>query len=196
MGGDVNGLWKTSDGGKSWAFANSGLQNYGVYSIAVAPSDGRFVYALTQDGVAASSDGAATWTPCAETRNGALKVSANRGGSVKALAVDPRDQRTVYAGGATGRAVKSTDGGRTWTVLDYLSSRKPESGESAEPVSGPGADGWSVSPDANTKSITKSVSSSREPSVPAAGDPICCLAVSGADPGLVFLAQRKYGLFR
>ena len=68
MGGDVDGLWKTTDGGRSWAFANAGLQNYGVYSLAVAPSDGRFVYALTQDGVAASADGAKTWTPCAETR--------------------------------------------------------------------------------------------------------------------------------
>ena len=329
MGGDVDGLWKTTDGGRSWAFANAGLQNYGVYSLAVAPSDGRFVYALTQDGVAASADGAKTWTPCAETRNGALKVSASRGGSVKAVAVDPRDPRTVYAGGANGRAVKSTDGGRTWTVLDYLSSRTPEAGEIAEPVSGsgygrltvaanandwsnyvriqkflsqdgedwsacdtvgvkvflpkdapaglaativlqsgawtwkegpmktlapgawttveyplstyadpkkvqmvhfvirtngngfkgdvgldafvatgagkrvvlgewdgPGADGWGVSPDNNTKSVTKAIVSSRQPSVPAAGDPIGCFAVSGADPRLVFLSQRKFGLFR
>ena len=329
MGGDVDGIWKTTDGGRSWAFVNAGLQNYGVYSLAVAPSDGRFVYALTQDGVAASADGAKTWTPCAETRNGALKVSANRGGSVKALAVDPRDPRTVYAGGGNGRAVKSTDAGRTWTVLDYLSARKPEAGEIAEPVSGagygrltvaanshdwnnyvriqkfisqngedwsacdtigvkvflpkdapaglaativvqsgawvwkegpmktlapgtwttveypmstytdpakvqmvhfvirtngngfkgdvgldafaasgagkrvvlgewdgPGSDGWRVSPDNNTKSITKAIVSSREPSVPAAGDPIASFAVSGADPRLVFLAQRKYGLFR
>ena len=329
MGGDVDGLWKTVDGGKSWSFANAGLQNYGVYSIAVAPSDGRFVYALTQDGVAASADGAKTWTPCAETRNGALKVSAHRGGSVKAIAVDPRDPRTVYAGGASGRAVKSTDGGQNWTVLDYLSARVPEAGEIAEPVSGSGygrltiaansmdwnnyvriqkfisqdgedwsgcdtigvrvflpkdapqglaativvqsggwtwkegamtplhpgewtsveypmstyadpssvqmvhfvirtngngfrgdagldafvasgadktvvlgewdgvgAEGWRVSPDGNTKSVTKAFVSSKEPSVPAAGDPVGCIAVSGADPRLVFLTQRKFGLFR
>ena len=329
MGGDVDGLWKSTDGGRSWAFANAGLQNYGVYSLAVAPSDGRFVYALTQDGVAASADGAKSWTPCAETRNGALKVSAHRGGSVKAIAVDPRDPRTVYAGGANGRAVKSTDGGRNWTVLDYLSARVPEEGEIAEPVSGGGygrltiaansmdwnnyvriqkfvsqdgedwsgcdtigvkvflpkdapagmaativvqsggwawkegamtplapgkwttveypmstyadpsrvqmvhfvirtngngfkgdagldafvasgpgktvvlgewdgvgAEGWRVSPDNNTKSITKAFASSKEPSVPAAGDPIGCIAVSGANPNLVFLTQRKFGLFR
>ena len=330
MGGDVDGLWKSTDGGRSWAFANAGLQNYGVYSIAVAPSDGRFVYALTQDGVAASADGARSWTPCAATRNGELKVSAHRGGSVKAVAVDPRDPRVVYAGGATGRAVKSTDGGRTWKILDYLSSRVPEKGEIADPVSGSGygritiaansmdwnnyvriqkflsqegddwsgyekigvkvflpkdapkgmaativvqsgswawkegamtpiqpgkwttveyplstyadpskvqmvhfvirtngngfkgdagldefvvtgdggrrlvlgewdgvgTEGWGVSPDGNTKSITKALTTSNEPTVPAAGDPIGCVAVSGADPNLVFLTQRKFGLFR
>ena len=329
MGGDVNGIWKTTDGGKSWFFVNNGLQNYGVYSLAVAPSDRKTVYALSQDGVAASFDGAKTWKPCKETRNGALKVSAHRGGSVKAVAVDPKSPKTVYAGGATGRAVKSTDGGETWSVLDYLSARKPDAGETPEPVSGSGygslmvatnnmdwnnyvriqkmidqngadwsacdkigvkvflpkdapagmaativvqsgswawkegpmktiepgkwttveypmstyadpskvqmvhfvirtngkgykgevgldafaatsagksivlgewdgvgAEGWRVSPDNNTKSVTKSILSSKEPKVPVAGDPVSCVAVSGANPKLVFLCQRKFGLFR
>ena len=329
MGGDVNGAWKTTDGGKSWFFVNNGLQNYGVYSLAVAPSDGRYVYALTQDGVAASSDGAKSWTPCAATRNGELKVSASRGGSVKALAVDPRNPKVVYAGGATGRAVKSTDGGANWTILDYLSARVPEEGEVAQPVSGSGygrltvatnpndwhnyiriqkfiaqdgadwsacdkvgvkvflpkdapagmaativlqsgawtwkegpmktlepgmwtdieypmanytdpkkvqmvhfvirtngrgykgevgldafvatgngqrivigewngagTEDWKVSPDANTKSVTKAFTSSQAPKVPVAGDPISCFAVSGANSDLVFLCQKKFGLFR
>ena len=329
MGGDVNGIWKTTDGGKSWFFVNNGLQNYGVYSLAVAPSDRKTVYALTQDGVAASFDGAKTWIPCKETRNGALKVSAHRGGSVKAVAVDPKSPKTVYAGGATGRAVKSTDGGENWTVLDYLSARTPEEGETAEPASGSGygrlmvatnsmdwnnyiriqkmidqngadwgecdkigvkvflpkdapagmaativvqsgswawkegamktlepgkwttveypmstyadpkkvqmvhfiirtngkgykgevgldafaatgagksivlgewdgvgAEGWRVSPDNNTKSVTKSIASSKEPKVPVAGDPVSCVAVSGANPKLVLLCQKKFGLFR
>ena len=28
MGGDVNGLWKTTNGGRSWKFMNNGLPNY------------------------------------------------------------------------------------------------------------------------------------------------------------------------
>ena len=36
MGGDVNGIWKTVDAGKSWSFVNKGLGNYVVYSLAVA----------------------------------------------------------------------------------------------------------------------------------------------------------------
>lgn len=61
---------------------------------------------------------------------------------------------------------------------------------------GVGTEGWGVSQDANTKSVTRAFTSSKEPSVPDAGDPVCALAVSGADPRLVFLAQRKFGLFR
>ena len=32
MGGDVDGVWKTVDGGESWLFANRGLSNYAVYA--------------------------------------------------------------------------------------------------------------------------------------------------------------------
>ena len=32
----------------------------------------------------------------------------------------------------------STDGGETWSVLDYLSARKPDAGETPEPASGSG----------------------------------------------------------
>ena len=329
MGGDVNGIWKTVDGGKSWKFVNNGLQNYGVYSLAVAPSDRLAVYALTEDGVAASFDGAKSWTPCKDTVRGALNVVASRGGSVHALAVDPKDPKVVYAGGKSGRAAKSSDGGATWDVMDYLSARKPAEGETAKPASGAGfgcievaannmdwanyvriqkfvaqagedwsgcntvsckvflpkdapaglaativvqsggwdwkegpmknlepgkwtaleypascfkdfksvnmvhfvvrtngkgykgqiaidefvargpgksieigewngadVEGWRVSPDNNTKSITKSFTTSKSPKSAPAGAPVCTIAVSGANPKLVFLCQQKHGLFR
>ena len=118
MGGDVDGLWKTTDAGRTWQFRNAGLPNYAVYSLAVAPSDARTVYALTGGGVAVSTDGAETWKACPQTARASLNILAGRGGSIHALAVDPTDPKTVYAGGASGRVVKSTDGGTSWTVLD------------------------------------------------------------------------------
>ena len=329
MGGDVNGIWKSVDAGKSWSFVNRGLGNYVVYSLAVAPSCPQTVYALTEGGVCASFNGAETWTVCRETAKSALDVCAKRGGSVHAIAVDPRDDKTVYAGGGSGRAVKSRDGGRTWEVLDYLSSRQPEPGERPEPYSGagygvitvaanemdwanyiriqkflsqegedwsrytavsarlflpasapegiaativlqsggwvwkegnmvslkPGAwteltfpltayhnpkqinmihlvirtngkgykgeiavdrvvatgsgavrtvgewdgsdiEGWVVSPDANTKSVTRRFAASRQPRVADANGPIRTIAVSGADPQVVLICQERYGLFR
>ena len=329
MGGDVNGIWKTIDGGKSWRFVNNGLQNYGVYSLAVAPSDRNTVYALTEDGVAASRDGAKSWTACKDTSRGGLGVVASRGGSVHALAVDPRNPRVVWAGGKNGRLAKSVDGGENWDNIDYMSARKPVEGEIAKPVSGAGfalvnvaannmdwanyvriqkfvsqagedwsdcssvsvkvflpkdapaglaativvqsggwvwkegpmknlepgkwtaieyplstyadaksvnmvhfvirtngkgfkgdvsldefvvkgasrkvvlgewdgadVEGWKVSPDNNTKSITKSVTTSKAPKSAPAGSPIATVAVSGANPDLVFVCQQKHGLFR
>ncbi|MBQ6136233.1 MAG: hypothetical protein IJI73_02560, partial [Kiritimatiellae bacterium] len=105
MGGDVDGLWKTTDAGRTWQFRNAGLPNYAVYSLAVAPSDARTVYALTGGGVAVSTDGAETWTACPLTARASLNILAGRGGSIHALAVDPTDPKTVYAGGASGRVV-------------------------------------------------------------------------------------------
>ena len=330
MGGDVNGIWKSTDGCRSWFFVNDGLQNYGVYSLAVAPSSAKTVYALTENGVAASFDAAKTWIPCKDTMNGALAVSASRGGSIHAVAVDPKSPKTVYAGGKSGRAAKSTDGGATWEVMDYMSSRQPDEGEVAKPASGAGygvigvaanandwanyvriqkmvdqngadwsacdkigakvflpkdapagmqativvqsggwdwkegpmkplepgkwtaleypmsaykdakavnmvhfvvrtqgkgfkgnvgiddfaatgaggkrieigewngadVEGWRVSPDANTKSVTKSFSTSKSPKSAPSGAPVCTIAVSGANPNVVLLCQQKHGLFR
>ena len=122
MGGDVVGLWKTTDAGRTWQFKNAGLPNYGVFSLAVAPSDSKTVYALTEAGVAVSTNGAESWTHCTETKSSALNVIAKRGESIHALAVDPTDPKTVYAGGYSGRAVKSTDGGKTWATLAYTGS--------------------------------------------------------------------------
>ena len=329
MGGDVNGLWKTVNGGRSWKFMNRGLPNYEVYSLVVAPSDRNRLYALTVNGIAVSTDGAQSWTHAKDTARSGLDVGSSRGGSIHAVAVDYKNADIVYAGGKTGRAVKSVDGGKNWEVLDYMSARKPVEGEIAKPASGagfgriavaanpmdwsnyiriqkfisqsgadwsahdtisckvfipkdapagmaativvqsggwdwkegpmknlePGAwttlsyplttykdpksvnlvhfvvrtngkgykgdisidefavkggaapltlgewdgadkEGWQVSPDNNTKSITKSFTTSKTPSVAAAGDPVSTIAVSGANPDLVLLCQQKHGLFR
>ena len=329
MGGDVNGLWKTVNGGRSWKFMNRGLPNYEVYSLVVAPSDRNRLYALTVNGIAVSTDGAQSWTHAKDTARSGLDVGSSRGGSIHAVAVDYKNADVVYAGGKTGRAVKSVDGGKNWDVLDYMSARKPVEGEIAKPASGagfgriavaanpmdwsnyiriqkfisqsgadwsahdtisckvfipkdapagmaativvqsggwdwkegpmknlePGAwttlsyplttykdpksvnlvhfvvrtngkgykgdisidefavkggaapltlgewdgadkEGWQVSPDNNTKSITKSFTTSKTPSVAAAGDPVSTIAVSGANPDLVLLCQQKHGLFR
>ena len=134
LGGDVVGLYKSTDGGRSWRFANNGLHHYGVYSLAVAPSDTRTLYAMTEDGIARSRDGALSWTPLAETRNGARKLSVKRGPTVRGIAVDPTNPLVVYAGSGRGEVCKSSDGGETWTKLDFLSALpKEEPGGPAAP---------------------------------------------------------------
>ena len=136
LGGDVVGLYKSTDGGRSWSFANNGLHNYGVYSLAVAPSDGRTLYAMTEDGIARSRDAAESWTPLAESRNGARKLSIKRGATVRGVAVDPTNPLVVYAGSARGEVCKSTDGGDTWTKLDFLSALPKEAPQGPDASSG------------------------------------------------------------
>ena len=44
----------------------------------------------------------------------------NVGGRTRALIVDPRSPKTMYAGGVAGGVWKTTDGGASWTALDDL----------------------------------------------------------------------------
>ena len=129
LGGDVLGVYKSTDGGRSWKIVNDGIQNYGVYTLATAPSDSKVVYAMTDDGVARSRDGAATWTPLKESLNTSLKISTKRGGSNHAIAVDPRNADVLYAGSGRGELFKSEDGGDSWTRLDFFSALPKDGGD-------------------------------------------------------------------
>lgn len=127
LGGDVAGVYRSTDQGASWHFINRGLGNYAVHSLAVAPSQPDVVYAMTLDGICRSGDGGRTWTVLPETRNGRLGISAHRPGSVRAIAVDPTRADRVYAGSRSGGLFGSEDGGITWRKLDYLASLRAES---------------------------------------------------------------------
>lgn len=126
LGGDVAGFYKTEDQGLHWRFINRGLQDYGAFGIAVSKSRPATLYGMTTDGIAKSTNGGESWTPLAATRKGAMNLSANKPASVRPVAIDPRDSETVYAGGISGVLGKSTDGGQTWTKLDYLSALDKE----------------------------------------------------------------------
>ena len=60
-----------------------------------------------------------TWTPIgpAPTIDGGTGYSEPTGGRVTAIAADPNDPNTLYAGAAAGGVWKTTDGGLTWTPL-------------------------------------------------------------------------------
>ncbi|HYM12340.1 MAG TPA: hypothetical protein VEU62_16510 [Bryobacterales bacterium] len=107
------GILKSTDGGATWAAANSGLTATSISALAVNPQNPSTVYAgVYGAGIFKSTDGASTWSA-----NPVLSES-----NVPALAVDPRNASTVYAtigaGFNTAGAFKSTDGGRNWVKLD------------------------------------------------------------------------------
>ena len=118
--GGCGGLFKSVDGGMTWGATGP------AYSCPVAvvidPQSPSTVYAGTWDGgfgygVLKSIDAGATWT------------SVGFGGSrsaVSALALDPQDSQTLYAGimppaSRNSTLFKSTDGGSTWTSLPLSS---------------------------------------------------------------------------
>jgi photosystem II stability/assembly factor-like uncharacterized protein len=118
-------LFKSTDGGESWALTsalpgNAGPGHQSVYFVAMAidPQTPNTLYAAGQGADSAgrsivavfkSTDGGANWK---EASSG---LSAINGGYFVpgALAIDPKNPRTVYATTFSG-VFKSTDGGASW----------------------------------------------------------------------------------
>ena len=107
------GPFKSADGGTNWTPANAGIkQGYGVVSMAFDPRTPANVYAATSPyecgsretiGIFKSTDGGLDWSD----------VGAGIG-CLSAIAVDPQNPGTVYAGTQYNGVVRSTDGGATW----------------------------------------------------------------------------------
>jgi photosystem II stability/assembly factor-like uncharacterized protein len=97
----TGGILKSSDGGTTWAAANTGLSNRNVSALAVDPRNPRVLFASTEGGVFRSSNGAESWQPSG------LGLPA---GCVAAFAIDPSG-RTVFAGTNGGGVVSLRLGG-------------------------------------------------------------------------------------
>jgi photosystem II stability/assembly factor-like uncharacterized protein len=104
----VFGIYRTTDGGKSWA--QWALRSEGVNDIAIDPTDPRTVYAATWFGVFKTTDGE-NWFPASQGIGDALTT---------AIAIDPIDPQVLYVtaysrGGEINGVYKSVDGAQTWT---------------------------------------------------------------------------------
>src|SRR5262249_2816167 len=126
--GAIGGIFKSTDGGASWAASRSGLPPHdSVSALAIDPRDPSTIYLGTLNRcVFKSVDGGRSWRPSAPGLDSASVVS---------LAVDPHNAGTVYAvltdlsayeewvGGPRtreriGGVFKSVDGGATWSGSD------------------------------------------------------------------------------
>ncbi len=125
-----DGLYKSYDSGKTWAYAGLPASQH-ISAIRIHPGNPDLIYVAVQGalygsneerGVFKSTDGGATWRKV-------LYVNANTGASD--LSIDPRNPRILYAamwdhqrypwkirsGGGGSGLYKSTDGGESWIKL-------------------------------------------------------------------------------
>ena len=107
-----DGVFKSTNGGQSWAAANVDrkfdLKPTHVLALVIDPTSPATVFAGTFGrGVFKSITGADSWTPA----NSGLNA-----GMVVALAIDPSSPATVYAGTGNG-LFKSTDSGQAWVDI-------------------------------------------------------------------------------
>lgn len=114
----AGGVFKSTDGGASWAAVNAGLawpgmDSLNVWDLALDPTAPGTLYAGTWWGGAfKSTDGGASWT--------AVNTGLPGNASVFIQAVDPQAPGTVYATAwveAKLRLFKSTNGGASWDLM-------------------------------------------------------------------------------
>src|SRR5262245_9727616 len=129
VGFATGGLWKTTNGGRTWTSMFDEMPAPSVGDIAIAPSDSRVVYvgmgepnnrqsSTIGNGVYATRDGGRTWA----------HLGLEDTQSIGRVAVHPKDPNTVYVA-AVGHLFgpneerglyKSVDGGKTWTKSKYI----------------------------------------------------------------------------
>ncbi|MEO8550470.1 MAG: glycoside hydrolase, partial [Kofleriaceae bacterium] len=123
--GAGGGLFKSSDGGKTWNQLKGGLPANAVQlDLAIAPSRTSTLYVtLTTteeseygsgkgNGVFRSDDAGATWKSTTTDERPRMKIG---GGDLMVPVVDPKNPNIVYVASIV--AMKSSDGGKTWTWL-------------------------------------------------------------------------------
>ena len=125
-GGGERGLYKTTDGGKTWKAVIPGTENTGATDVVIDPNNPDLMYAATwqrrrhfytlidggpESAVYRSVDGGNTWT---RVRSGLPPGDLGRIG----LAVSPADSNVVYAtveaSGNLSGIFRSSDRGATW----------------------------------------------------------------------------------
>ncbi len=116
-GGTGSGLYVSRDGGESWKqLTEKGLPEgiWGKVGVAVAPSDGRRVYALIeaeQGGLFRSDDGGENWY-----RASANRLLRQRAWYYSVLTIHPTNPNEIWVPQVP--MMKSIDGGKTFNVVD------------------------------------------------------------------------------
>lgn len=128
-GAPAGGLWKTTNGGSTWAPLTDGIAFWGVSGIVIHPSSPNTIFILTGDGDGSSSrsagvwkstNGGTTWSPTGLNWD---YTTTNIGGYK--LLMDPSNSNVMYAVTTSG-LYKTTDAGVNWSVVKTGSYRDME----------------------------------------------------------------------
>jgi photosystem II stability/assembly factor-like uncharacterized protein len=125
------GLLKSTDAGTNWKHIDLGLPKGDLGTISLSPSDSSLLYVGTdKHGIYESTNGGDNWFA---SNSGLLTQNLNEAEGeippVRAIAIDPSDANTIYAGvsanltgGAVATIFKSTDAGEHWKLLRVIGS--------------------------------------------------------------------------
>ncbi len=139
VGAASGGIWKTTDGGNSWTLKTAGITNLATTTLAASDANPDIIYAGTGegfshifvqgDGMYKSLDGGESWTVVPSTQNNPKFENILR------IVVDPENPNIVLAATrrslnkasdlqvVNGHIMKSTDGGKNWTVVYFITGK-------------------------------------------------------------------------
>lgn len=113
--GTQNGPYRSDDAGETWKRIDLPDHESVVWSIEVHPADSRIMYVGTQDmAVYRSDDRGNTWRRLAVPNPDGLCVMGFPTRVIR-IAIDPSNPDELYVALEVGGLVRSLDGGRTWT---------------------------------------------------------------------------------
>ena len=138
---DVEGLYRTTDGGNSWTHVRKGLASTDTLNLAIDPGNSQRVFLGTNAGLHTSSDGGQSWTlhPSVDRDSnldidtntdpgdpgfggrqfsiGSIVVNPDTSGSTLQVIAGVGNKRHSFVGQAT--VFRSTDGGQTFTRIRF-----------------------------------------------------------------------------
>jgi photosystem II stability/assembly factor-like uncharacterized protein len=118
---DRFGIYKTTDGGKTWTTINNKMWAVGYKGLDVFAKDGNIIYAGGKDWLGVSKDGGKTWTD-----NPLPKDTSGKPARIQVIQIHPTNPDIAFLAfydGAKNGIWKTTDAGKTFTLLHTGGSR-------------------------------------------------------------------------
>jgi hypothetical protein len=151
-GSNDNFVYESTDGATTWKKAGNYPGGGGVIRVAVAPSNPMILYSAASSPnnsnfgsllfMEKSGDGGMTWSKLSPPDYMNEFGNFGQGDYDSTLIVDPKDPKTVYAGGAGGQIgtsdfvgskfIASVDGGTTWVDASGIAQSKSPNGPHAD----------------------------------------------------------------
>jgi len=109
----LTGLYKTTDGAKSWSRIGLSLEDQMIIAMLLDRTKQGVVYIVGRGGVHRSNDGGSTW----KTMNNGFATT-----NVRSIAQSATDPQIFYAGTNGSGLYRSKDAGETWEAMPALSN--------------------------------------------------------------------------